>query len=75
MARSADGAGAAGPSTPWLTRTWQTDEGLPDNNITGNHVATIGGNQVVAVQDLFDLRLRHLTLHADANHFTRCSAR
>ena len=51
MDRSADGAGAAGPSTPWLTRTWQTDEGLPDNNITGLAqradgylwVATLGG--------------------------------
>ena len=35
----------------WLTRTWQTDEGLPDNNVTGvaqtadGHlwVATLGG--------------------------------
>ena len=39
------------PSTSWLCRTWQTDEGLPDNNVTGVEqtadgflwVATLGG--------------------------------
>ncbi len=38
-------------SGPWLSRTWQTDEGLPDNNVTGVvqtgdgylWVATLGG--------------------------------
>lgn len=38
-------------SNPWLTRTWQTDEGLPDNDVTGVAqtsdgqlwVATLGG--------------------------------
>jgi signal transduction histidine kinase/ligand-binding sensor domain-containing protein len=50
-ARSAAGAGQALAAPLWLTRTWQTDEGLPDNNITGvtqtadGHlwVATLGG--------------------------------
>jgi ligand-binding sensor domain-containing protein len=39
------------PSADWLARTWQTDEGLPDNNVTGIEqtadgylwVATLGG--------------------------------
>lgn len=38
-------------SNPWLTRTWQTDEGLPDNDVTGiaqttdgrMWIATLGG--------------------------------
>jgi signal transduction histidine kinase/streptogramin lyase len=41
----------APPANSWLTRTWQTDEGLPDNDVTGvaqtsdGHlwVATLGG--------------------------------
>jgi signal transduction histidine kinase/ligand-binding sensor domain-containing protein len=41
----------APPANLWLTRTWQTDEGLPDNDVTGvaqttdGHlwVATLGG--------------------------------
>lgn len=40
-----------GPASSWLVRTWQTDEGLPDNSITGLAqttdgylwVATLGG--------------------------------
>src|SRR5260221_13424052 len=45
-------AGAAGdPSSGWSYRTWQTDEGLPDNNLSGATqtpdgflwVATFGG--------------------------------
>jgi ligand-binding sensor domain-containing protein len=28
-------AGAAGTNSPWVARVWQTEEGLPDNNVTG----------------------------------------
>ena len=46
-----DGADKNSSANPWLTRTWQTDEGLPDNDVTGvaqtsdGHlwVATFGG--------------------------------
>jgi len=49
--RAADDAVGAMPANLWLTRTWQTDEGLPDNNVTGLAqsadgylwVATLGG--------------------------------
>lgn len=48
---SAIATNAANSAEAWLTRTWQTDEGLPDNNITGLAqtkdgflwVATLGG--------------------------------
>jgi ligand-binding sensor domain-containing protein len=50
-ARALDGEGKNSSANLWLTRTWQTDEGLPDNNVTGvaqtinGHlwVATLGG--------------------------------
>ena len=32
---------AENPASPWLARSWQSDEGLPDNTIAG--VAQIGG--------------------------------
>ncbi|HEV2694679.1 MAG TPA: two-component regulator propeller domain-containing protein [Verrucomicrobiae bacterium] len=46
-----DGENTNPPAGLWLNRTWQTDEGLPDNNVTGvaqaadGHlwVATLGG--------------------------------
>ena len=37
-----DGEDIYPPANPWLTRTWQTDEGLPDNNVTGLAQATDG---------------------------------
>jgi signal transduction histidine kinase/ligand-binding sensor domain-containing protein len=50
-ARALDGEDKNSSANLWLTRTWQTDEGLPDNNVTGvaqtsdGHlwVATLGG--------------------------------
>jgi signal transduction histidine kinase/ligand-binding sensor domain-containing protein len=50
-ARALDEETTNPPENLWLTRTWQTDEGLPDNNVTGlvqtmdGHlwVATLGG--------------------------------
>jgi ligand-binding sensor domain-containing protein len=50
-ARALDGGDKNLSANLWLTRTWQTDEGLPDNNVTGvaqtsdGHlwVATVGG--------------------------------
>ena len=50
-ARALDGDNTNPPPDLWLNRTWQTDEGLPDNNVTGvaqaadGHlwVATLGG--------------------------------
>ena len=50
-ARALDGDDKNSSANLWLTRTWQTDEGLPDNNVTGvaqamdGHlwVATLGG--------------------------------
>ncbi|HSY74123.1 MAG TPA: two-component regulator propeller domain-containing protein, partial [Dongiaceae bacterium] len=50
-ARALDGEDTNSAANLWLTRTWQTDEGLPDNNVTGvaqaidGHlwVATLGG--------------------------------
>jgi signal transduction histidine kinase/ligand-binding sensor domain-containing protein len=46
-----DGEATTVSANPWLTRTWQTDEGLPDNDVTGVAqtadgdlwVATLGG--------------------------------
>ena len=50
-ARALDGEDKHSLAKFWLTRTWQTDEGLPDNNVTGVAqtidgylwVATLGG--------------------------------
>jgi len=50
-ARALDGESTNPPTDPWLNNTWQTDDGLPDNNVTGvaqaadGHlwVATSGG--------------------------------
>ncbi len=50
-ARALDAGDKNSPANLWLTRAWQTDEGLPDNNVTGvaqtsdGHlwVATLGG--------------------------------
>ena len=50
-ARASDGENKNSSANLWLPRAWQTDEGLPDNNVTGvaqtgdGHlwVATLGG--------------------------------
>src|SRR5487761_1129431 len=50
-ARALDGEDTNSSANLWLIRTWQTDEGLPDNNVTGVAqasdgylwVATLGG--------------------------------
>src|SRR6266446_2779061 len=50
-ARALDGEDTNSSANLWLPRAWQTDEGLPDNNVTGvaqtrdGHlwVATLGG--------------------------------
>ena len=50
-AKALDGEDTNSAANLWLTRTWQTDEGLPDNNVTGVAqtsdgylwVATLGG--------------------------------
>ncbi|HEY2081240.1 MAG TPA: two-component regulator propeller domain-containing protein, partial [Verrucomicrobiae bacterium] len=51
LAGALEGGEKVSPANLWLTRTWQTDEGLPDNDVTGvaqtadGHlwVATLGG--------------------------------
>lgn len=49
-ARALDDEGKNSSANLWLTRTWQTDEGLPDNNVTGvaqaidGHLALSGTN-------------------------------
>ena len=34
-AEALDSGDQSPPANPWLIRTWQTDDGLPDNNVTG----------------------------------------
>ena len=66
----------AADSSPWFVRPWQTDDGLPDNNVTGI-AQTSEGYLWVATQGglaLFDgVRFREVELPTRPNAPVRSS--